>query len=260
MRFSGFFLNRNSSKISFYSRFRSSVRISRDTVTFPSTFGYIECMKKQTIQPSILSDDVISPFQSNRHLDIPDWNTASHLIFPFLESVSVPSEKHTDVIALNPFDTLSGMVTNYIKMTLTLFYHGTIIPLTESMIRDWSITIAGIQLAMESNMALLARSSRFELHKKGTLYYYSVHSDAAPFNSVLPFYAPFQEAISAMIGSPFYFAVPERRTVILFGKETLSGYLENFHDDIFLAYETSTSALSPELIEVSESGVIPIYR
>ena len=72
------------------------------------------------------------------------------------------------------------------------------------------------------------------------------------------FYQPFQETVAALLGFPFYFAVPERRTVILFGKETLPRYLGDFRDDILLTYETSTRSLSPELIEASESGLVTV--
>lgn len=152
------------------------------------------------------------------------------------------------------------MLTNCIKMSLALFYQGSVILLSETLLREWSINLATVRLAMESNLSLIARSSRFEMHRKGSLFYYSVHSGAAPFNSVLPFYAPFQKTAASFLGSPFYFAVPERRTVILLGKESVSRYPAELRDDVFLTYETSTASLSPELVEVSESGVLPVYR
>lgn len=202
---------------------------------------------------------VAAPGVSGR-IEVPDWETASRLVFPFLEGAPCASRSPSDVAARNSFDPLSGMLTNCVKMSLALFYRGSVIPLSESLIREWSINVAAVRLAMESNLAILARSCRFEPHHKGSFAYYSVHTDAAPFNSVLPFYAPFQETAAALLGSPFYFSVPERRTAILFGKESLPRYLADLRDDIFLTYETSTAALSPELIEVSESGTLPVFR
>ncbi len=196
----------------------------------------------------------------SREIDVPDWETARHLVFPFLESVGDTPARADAVSARNAFDPLSGMPTDCIKMSLALFYHGSVIPLSESLIREWSVNMAAVRLAMDANMSLVARSSRFELHKKGSFYYYSVHSDASPFNSALPFYGPFQETAAAMLGSPFYFAVPERRTVIMFGREELPRYRSELRNDILLTWDTSTSALSPELIEVSESGALPVSR
>lgn len=197
---------------------------------------------------------------NDKRIEVPDWATASRLVFPFLEPTACSSGKPADVSARNPFDPLSGMLTNCIKMSLALFYQGSVIPLSETLIREWSINLATVRLAMETNLSLVARSARFEMHRKDSLFYYSVHSGAAPFNSVLPFYAPFQKAAASFLGSPFYFAVPERRTVILLGKESVSRYPTELRDDVFLTYETSTASLSPELIEVSESGVLPVYR
>ena len=45
---------------------------------------------------------------------------------------------------------------------------------------------------------------------------------------------------------------------VLFGKETRPRYLSDFRNDILLTYETSTRSLSPELIEVSESGLVTV--
>lgn len=193
-------------------------------------------------------------------IEVPDWNTASRLVFPFLEPAPCAAGIAAEVAARNSFDPLSGMLTNCIKMSLALFYRGSVIPLSESLIREWSINVATVRLAMESNMALVARTCRFERHRRDSLVYYSLHTAAAPFNSVLPFYAPFQETASALLGSPFYFTVPERRTAILLGKDAVSCYPSELRDDVFLTYETSSSSLSTELIEVSEFGVLPIYR
>jgi hypothetical protein len=201
-----------------------------------------------------------SPVRAHSQLDLPDWRVARNCIMPFLEPVSAGSGAVVPVIAERPFDTLSGMVTDCIKMTLSLFYRGMVIPLSDALIHEWAIGMASVRLAMEENIARIARSTRFELHASGSATYYSVHTDLAPFNSILPFYVPFQESTAALLGSPYYFAVPERRTVIVFGRETLPNYVRDLRDDIHLTYETSTRALSPELIEVSESGLIPIYR
>jgi len=216
---------------------------------------------------NLTTDLAVSP-RSGKSLEIPDWNTASRLIFPFLESVSAPADGSVSrsplcasgVSAERSFDPLSGMLTSCIKMSLALFYRGAVIPLSESLVREWAVSMAVVRLAMDANIALVARSSRFEQHRKGSLCYYSVHTDAAPFNSVLPFYLPFQTAAAALLGSPFYFALPERRTVILFGSDVLPRYGSELRDDILLTYETSTSYLSPELIEVSDSGVLPVSR
>ena len=199
-------------------------------------------------------------------LEIPDWNIARHLVFPYLEpaagidNTSVFPGCRADVSAQNSFEPLSGMITGSIKMSLAIFYQGRVIPLSESLIREWSISVAAVRLAMDINISLVARSVRLVPHKKGSFVYHSLHSDAAPFNSALPFYTPFQETAAALLGSPFYFAVPERRTVILFGADMLPLYRNELRDDIFLTYETSTSSLSTELIEVSESGTLPFCR
>jgi len=190
--------------------------------------------------------------------EVPEWNIANHLIFPLLEGIPSGSGKPADVSARTPYDPLSGMLSNCIKMSLALYYRGTVIPLTESLISEWAVSFYTIRIAMESNVSLVARTSRFERHEKAGTGYFSVHTDASPFNAILPFYQPFQETVAALVGFPFYFAVPEHRTVILFGKETLPRYLGDFHDDILLTYETSTRSLSSELIEVSESGLLTV--
>jgi hypothetical protein len=216
----------------------------------------------ETTKARLSIDDarVISPRNSSARIEVPDWNTASRLVFPFLEPAPCAAGVASEVAARNAFDPLSGMLTNCIKMSLALFYQGSVIPLSESLIHEWSINVATVRLAMESNMALVARTCRFERHRRDSLVYYSLHTAAAPFNSVLPFYAPFQETAAALLGSPFYFAVPERRTAILLGKDAVNRYPSELRDDVFLTYETSSSALSTELLEVSEFGVLPIYR
>jgi len=222
--------------------------------------GYIDIMDILSALPTVVPQNPILRPSRNAQIGIPDWNTARNLVFPLLEGEICSTGRRDEVLAQSLGDPLSGMVTNCIKMSLALFYQGAVIPLSEALIREWSINMAAVRLAMDANMALVDRSSRFEMHKKGSFYYYSLHSDAAPFTSILPFYRPFQEKAAALLGSPFYFAVPERRTVILFGAEGLTRYAAELRDDILLTYETSTRALSPELIEVSESGVLPVYR
>lgn len=208
---------------------------------------------------------IILPAKS-RHVEVPAWEIARNLVFPLLEPVPCASNSPTrasgfsSVAPQTEFDPLSGMLTSCIKMTISLFYHGAIIPLSESLIREWAVSLATVRLAMDANLSLVARSSRLEAHQKGPITYYTVRSDAAPFNSALPFYTPFQETAAALLGSPFYFAVPERRTVILFGREVLPHYQQDLRNDILLTRDSSTSALSPELIEVSESGVLPVLR
>ena len=199
------------------------------------------------------------PIATRCSTEVPEWNIANRLIFPFLEGIPSGSGKPADVTARTPYDPLSGMLSNCIKMSLALFYRGAVIPITENLIREWAISFATLRIAMETNVSLVARTSRFEKHEKAGTVYYSVHSGAAPFNSILPFYQPFQETVAAMLGFPFYFAVPERRTVILLGKESLSRYPGDFHDDVKLTYETSTRSLSSELIEVSESGLLTVF-
>lgn len=217
-------------------------------------------MEYETKRPLVASRELLPLPGKANHVDLPDWDTARHLIFPFLEPISDAERDLSGILAQTAHDPLSGMVSSYIKMSLALFYRGAVIPLTETLIREWAIGVASVRLAMDRNVALVARSARFDSHRKCSLTYYSVHSDAAPFNSVLPFYTPFQETVALLLGSPFYFVVPERRSVILFGKEVIPRYREEFRDDVLLTYETSTSFLSPELIEVSESGVLPVYR
>lgn len=215
-------------------------------------------MEIDSAAPKILSNlPIILPSKS-RHVEVPAWETARNLVFPLLESV--PCTARSSVAPQTENDPLSGMLTSCIKMTISLFYQGAIIPLSESLIREWAVSMATVRLAMDANMSLVARSSRLESHQKGSITYYTVRSDAAPFNSALPFYTPFQETAAALLGSPFYFAVPERRTVILFGREALPHYQQDLRNDILLTRDSSTSALSPELIEVSESGVLPVFR
>jgi len=199
------------------------------------------------------------PITERCSTEVPEWNVANSLIFPFLEGIPSGSGKPADVTARTPYDPLSCMLSTCIKMSLALFYRGTVIPITESLIREWAVSFATLRIAMESNVSLVAQTSTLVRHDKAKTGYYSVHSAASPFNSILPFYQPFQETVAALLGFPFYFAVPERRTVVLFGKETLPRYLGDFHDDILLTYETSTRSLSPELIEVSESGLVTVF-
>lgn len=199
---------------------------------------------------------VISP--QKRQADLPSWDIASRLVFPFLEQIPRCSGTECDFAARNPSDILSAALTGYVKMSIALFYRGAVIPLTESLVREWAVSMASVYLAMDANLALVTRSSRLERHESGRIRYYTVHSDAAPFNSALPFYKPFQEMVSRELGFPFYFAVPERRTVVLLGQESLPSYWGALRNDVLLTRDTSSSALSPELIEVSESGVFPV--
>jgi hypothetical protein len=217
-------------------------------------------METPTTLPALIGNAPRITPGNDRNLLVPSWDTSRKLVFPFLESVSCSSRALPSVGAQTEYDPLSGMLTGCIKMTLSLFWNGAIIPLSESLLREWAVTIAAVRLAMDANLSLVAQSSRLLARTKGSLSYYSLQTDASPFNSALPFYAPFQGKIASMLGSPFYFAVPERRTVILFGAESLPFYLRDLRDDVLLTRDTSTSALSPELIEVSDSGVLPVYR
>ena len=223
-------------------------------------------MEIEPVAPTTVSNPPIILPAKSRHVEVPAWETARYLVFPLLEPVTCASRSSgqgsgiSSVAPQTELDPLSGMLTSCIKMTISLFYHGAIIPLSESLIREWAVSMATVRLAMDANMSLVARSSSLESHQKGPITYYTVRSDAAPFNSALPFYTPFQETAAALLGSPFYFAVPERRTVVLFGREALPRYQEDLRNDILLTRDSSTSALSPELIEVSESGVLPVFR
>ncbi|ULQ59151.1 hypothetical protein K7I13_11675 [Brucepastera parasyntrophica] len=191
---------------------------------------------------------------------IPDWDTAKNRIFPFFEPVDTEAASRGDIVPLNFASPLSQLMSSSLKMSLALFYGGSVIPLSQALIQEWSINLATIRLAMDTNMAKLASSGRFQSHTRGDISYYSVHSGISPLNSILPFYTPFQETCAALFGSPFYFTVPERRTVILFDREGIMHYQKLFKDDIYLTYETSTHPLSTEIFEVSESGVLPVFR
>ncbi len=206
----------------------------------------------------------------DQSIEIPSWEIAQRLVFPHLEPVpcavigSAPSINFTASLARSAAQTgsdpLSSLLTGCLKMTLALFYGGAIIPLSENLLREWSVSLASVLFAMDANLGLVSRSSWLVPHEKGPIHYYSLHSDAAPFNSAVPFFPPFQAQMARVLGSPFYFAVPERRTVILFGAEYLPFYRKDLRDDVLLTWDDSTSALSPELIEVSESGALPVFR
>lgn len=189
---------------------------------------------------------------------IPCWNVAQHYVFPLLEPITINKGNKPDVLASTFFDPLSAMLTSGIKMTLALFYQGAIVPLSEMILREWSITFATVRLAMEHNLAVLGSSSRLEHHTRTSLSYWSLHTQIPLFNSVLPFFNSFRESLTNILGNPFYFSVPNRRTVILFKKETLSLYTSELKRDLLLEFECSTNPLSPELLEVSQSGVLTI--
>lgn len=191
---------------------------------------------------------------------LPDWKTAQKYVLPLLEPVAKDSGSIIEESASTIYEPLSAMLTSVIKMTLALFYQGEIIPLSEGMLRDWAITVTAVRFAMERNLALLAETARFEQHRRERVQYWSLHTDASPFNSVLPFHAPFRSRIAELLGMPFYFAVPERRTVILFAREALPLYPSELRRDILLARDCSAHPLSPELLEVSPSGLVAIAR
>lgn len=210
-------------------------------------YMYHELKTVRTVSPTVIET-------------LPDWETARHFVFPLLEPVYSSNRSMPDVSASALFDPLSAMLTSVIKTTLALFYQGAIIPLSEGILRDWAITVSAVQLAMEYNLAVLASTSRFELHRRERLQYWSLHTAAAPFNSVLPFHAPFRARIAELLGMPFYFAVPDRKTVILFSRESLPLYPGELRRDILLERDCSTCPLSSELLEVSSSGVLAISR
>lgn len=226
-----------------------------------------EMKKDRSLLPPAVRRTPVVARRAKHLIDIPGWQTASRLVFPYLESVSAPVigapdrnvARLSDVSARRETDPLSRMLTANIKMSLALLYLGSVIPLSESLLREWSVSIATVLLAMDDNLALVARTCRLRRQETGSgLEYFSLHSDAAPFNSALPFWPPFQDLAARLLGSPFYFAVPERRTVVLFARDLYLGQAERLRNDVLLTYETSTSSLSPEIIEVSESGTLPV--
>ncbi len=187
--------------------------------------------------------------------EIPEWEQAHRLVFPFLQPVSGSS---AFVPALTSDDILAGMVTAHIKMCIALYYRGSVIPLTDRLIREWSVSIAIVRLAMEENINTFMNMIRSEQHEKDGIVYYTINNQLPFFDSMLPVFKPFQKTMLEKLGTPCYFAVPERRTAVLFGNEYISSYQDTLRDDIILTHDCSSRALSTELIEVSPDGIIPV--
>lgn len=185
---------------------------------------------------------------------IPDWETARHHVHPLLMS----AEKKEDSIALLDDEYLWSLITNNIKMCMVLSYKDCIIPLREELLTKWDVTFAEIRLAMEDKMTSLMPQTQLEEHTKNGFVYFTVHHPQSIFNAVMPFYKPFQYNMHKELGETYYMAVPEQRTAVIFSKKYLRQYPSVLRNDILLTYECSSHFLSPELIEVSDAGVIAV--
>jgi hypothetical protein len=199
--------------------------------------------------------------QNRPHSELPDWERAKPNIFPLLEHISPEKTSlPARIPTLTPDDVLSSELTSHIRMNLACFYQTAVIPLTDNIVRNWSISISMLQLALEENMANFTIKTTFEKHEKDGFIYYTVNTPVPYFNSLIPFYKPMRRQISGFLDYPFYFAIPERQTVILFDDDHLPRYSKILRNDVLLTHECSARAhtISPELIQASEEGITAV--
>lgn len=185
---------------------------------------------------------------------VPDWKSAKQYIRPFLISADTMNKS----ISLLNDEYLSSFITNRIKMFMVLSYGECIIPLREELLKQWDVTFADIRLAMEDSMTNLLPLTQLEEHNKNGFIYFTVHHPQSLLNSVMPFYKPFQYFMQKELGETYYMAIPEQRTAVLFSKQHLPEYSSTLRNDILLTFDCSSQYLSPELIEVSDAGVLTV--
>lgn len=188
-------------------------------------------------------------------IDVPNWNTAKDFLLPYLAPIE---ENQETTPALRSNDLLCSLLTSRIKMYLACFYQGSVIPLTENLISEWSVSTAIVQMAIEENMAKYVPYTKIEKHENREFEYYSIHNELPFFNSLLLFYAPFQSALQEKLGETFYAAAPEIRTGIVFHRKFISKYTELLRDDVLLTHDCSLHPLSRELIEISSEGTLAV--
>ena len=195
--------------------------------------------------------------KTEQRLDvIPVWEQARHSIVPYLEPVH--SSKDC-VPALRCSDSLAGMLTNKIKMYIAVICKDIIVPLSELILRKWNVSWNTVRLAMDENMAKLARLLTFEDHiSPHGFSYISLHHPVPAYTSSLAFYKPFRDRMCGYWGDTYYMAAPERSTVVMFGREELPKYVGNFRNDVLLTYDCSVHPLSSELVEVSPQGIVTL--
>jgi len=185
---------------------------------------------------------------------LPDWETAKQYIRLFL----ISADKMNKSISLLNDEYLSSYITNRIKMFMVLSYGECIIPLREELLKQWDVSFADIRLAMEDSMKNLLPLTQLEEHNKNGFVYFTVHHPQSILNSVMPFYKPFQYFMHKELGETYYMAIPEQRTAVLFSKQFLPEYSSTLRNDILLTFDCSSQFLSPELIEVSDAGVLAV--
>lgn len=186
---------------------------------------------------------------------VPDWEEAKHYIIPVIDRIP---ESTGYVPAVRTYDTLSTKITEQLRLCIAYIYNGIIIPLSEYLLKKWSVTVAAVQLAIEDNLSRVLPMLQLIEHNKDGFVYYTLNHPIPVFNSILPFYKTFQYGIHKNFGETYYMAVPERTTSVIFDNSQVSRYPEVLRNDVLMTYDCSTKALSSELIEVSSAGVIPI--
>ena len=191
----------------------------------------------------------------NNLLSIPDWETAKDTLLPLLAPAD---NKKESLPALRSDDILCRFVTNNIKMYLACIYNGSVIPLTENLLAQWSVSAALISLAIDENLSKLASDACFERHKNGRFEYFSLHHPIGFISPLLLFYRPFQDALCEKFGGTFYAAAPEITTAVVFKKKYANSYNRVLRDDVILTYDCSTKPLSKELIEISNDGAFSV--
>ncbi len=191
----------------------------------------------------------------NKCKELPPWNVAKNHIRPYL----ISSEDASYALMIRNSDAFfSSYLTERIRMVMVLAYGDCIVPLREELLKKWDVNFAQTRIAMEDTMTKLVPQTNLEEHKKEGFVYFTVHHPQSILNSVIPFYKPFQHVLKKELGEPYYMAVPEQRTAVLFSKNYALQYEKVLRNDVLLTYECSSQYLSPELIEVSDAGVFAV--
>ncbi|MCM1320823.1 MAG: hypothetical protein NC176_04520 [Treponema brennaborense] len=186
---------------------------------------------------------------------MPSWEQAKHAVFPWPEPQSCLK---SDSLAQRPQDTLVAFITKKIKLYVVCLWNDILYPINDFLIKTWNVSWAAVRLAIEENMMRIMRDAVFKKHVCGQFSYYTLHHALPVFNSVLPFFKPFQAEAQKKFGGTFYFSVPERTTSVFFAKSALPMYVKQLRNDILLTHDCSARALSTELIEISPSGLVAL--
>lgn len=195
---------------------------------------------------------IIKSKSQNTTNNLPDWKFAKYRILPIISTI----EDNNFLPILYKTDYLENKLSKKVKMIISYYNGSKPIPLNTDILKSWNVSINDVRLSMEYNMGKLLPYTQLTSETKNDFNFIKVSHPVDIMGSILPFYLPFQYNMKKFLGDTYYMSIPNKENSIFFTESQLDNYYDKLRPYIMDFYMNSDTALSTEVFEVSDYGVI----